>query len=322
MFRKILGKSNTKIFMERKALLGHVHPSLQLFFTLMLALFVAMIVVFVGFLLGAIFMDKSLLQLMEGLDFTSAENVAFGKYMQIISHLGMFIIPSLLLAYFFRLQIQRYLFLDRLPRLGLVVLSGLLVVVSIPFIHFVLEYNMQMHLPESLRGLENWMRRAEENAEALTRTFLGVDTLTGLMFNIFMIAIIPAIGEELMFRGVLMRIFWRWTSNKHAAVWITAIIFSAIHLQFFGFFPRMLLGVMFGYMVVWTGSLWPAMIAHFVNNTMAVVFFYLMENKIINVTYENFGQEATYTPLLYASVLLVAVIMWRIFQKYSAKPDW
>jgi uncharacterized protein len=304
--------------MEKRAVLGDIHSSGQFIFTLGVGLFTALITIMLGFLVAAPFVDKSFTELMEGMDMGSSSSIGFLKYLQIVSHLGMFIIPSFIVAWYLGGYVIRYLYLDKLPETRVLVLSALLIFAAVPFINYILELNMQMHFHERLKGIEEWMRRSEENAEQMTEMFLKVDTLNGLFFNLFMIAVIPAIGEELMFRGVLMRIFSRWTSNGHLAVWITAIIFSAIHIQFFGFFPRMILGVLFGYMVLYTGSLWPAIIAHFVNNAAAVIFYYLFHQKIVDGTFENIGKGNE--GLIYAliSLVLTLAIMWWI-RKNSTK---
>jgi membrane protease YdiL (CAAX protease family) len=102
-----------------------------------------------------------------------------------------------------------------------------------------------------------------------------------VMANVLMVGLLTAIVEEFMFRGVLQTIFTRWTKSTHAAVWITAILFSAFHMEFFGFLPRLLLGVLFGYFVAWSGSIWTGVWAHFLNNSAAVIAAYLYQNKII-----------------------------------------
>jgi len=298
--------------MEKRAVLGDIHPSGQILFTVGVGLFITLTTLLLGMVFALPFVDKSLFQLMEGLDMSDPSNLGFMKYLQIVSHLGMFIIPSFIIAWFLGRDVFAYLFLDRLVTLRLLLYSALLVFFAVPFINYILELNMQMHFPESLSGMEEWMRRSEENAERMTKAFLTVETPRGLLFNLLMIAVIPAIGEELMFRGILMRIFIKWTRSKHLAVWITAIIFSAIHIQFFGFFPRMILGVLFGYLVVFTGSMWPAIIAHFVNNAAAVIFFYLFHHKFTDGTFENLGKGNE--GLLYAAVSLVLTLalMWWI----------
>ncbi len=302
--------------MRNRAMLSGIHSSGQLIVTLGVVLIVSLITILIGVALALPFFGSEVLQFMEGLDISSSKAIHFGKYMQIISHLGMFIIPSFLLAYLFGSQVTGYLYLDVWPSLRTFVLSAVLIFAAVPFINFILEMNMEMQLPQSLEYVEDWIRAREESAERITNTFLSVETVWGLLFNIFMIAMIPAIGEELMFRGVLMRVFSRWTGNAHWAVWITAILFSAIHIQFFGFFPRMVLGVLFGYLVVFSGSVWPAIVAHFVNNAAAVTFFYLFQHKVTDGTYENLGKGTQ--GLYYAGFSLVAtlVIMFLV-KKYG-----
>jgi uncharacterized protein len=297
--------------MEKRAILGEIHPAAQAIFTLGVALFFTIVVLMAGIALATPFSDVGIMKMINGLDPSDPQNINMMKYFQIISHLGMFIIPSFVLAWLFGKKVANYLFLKNIPESRILLLSAVLIFVAVPFINFILELNMQMHLPERFRGIEEWMRRSEESAEQLTKTFLRVNTIEALLFNLFMIAVIPAIGEELMFRGVLMRIFHRWTASGHLAIWITAIIFSAIHMQFFGFFPRLILGVLFGYLVLYTGSIWPAIIAHFVNNATAVIAWYLFHQQITDGVFDDIGKGSE--GLLYASVslvLTVALILW------------
>ncbi len=304
--------------MENRALLGNIHSSGQLLLTLGMALFILMITVFAGALLAIPFVDKGIFELFEALDPMAADDMNLLRYLQIISHIGMFIIPSFLLAWLFGRKILAYLYLDYMPGGKMLLMSVLLIFVAVPFINYIMELNAQMHFPESLRGVEDWMRRYEENAERTTKAFLSVDTLSGLLFNLFMVAVIPAIGEELMFRGVLLRIFNRWTGSHHWGVLLTAIIFSAIHMQFFGFFPRFLLGLLFGYLVVWSGSLWPAIIAHFINNAAAVTFFYLFQHQFSDGTFENLGKGNE--GMVYALISLVLVIFVMVWVRRRGRP--
>jgi len=123
-------------------------------------------------------------------------------------------------------------------------------------------------MPDFLSGMD---KDLEKSVIAL----LKADSITGLIINIFVIAFLPAVGEEFLFRGVIQKIFISWTKNIHIGIIVTAVIFSAFHFQFSGFIPRFLLGVLFGYMLVWTGKIILTILAHFINNAVAVVFFYL-----------------------------------------------
>ena len=115
-------------------------------------------------------------------------------------------------------------------------------------------------------------------AAALTERFLQADNFGVLLINIALMALLPAMAEELSFRGTLQQIL----GNKHIAIWVTAIIFSAIHMQFYGFIPRMLIGALLGYMFVWTGSLWIPVLMHFTNNGLAVLAFYLFDERAVD----------------------------------------
>jgi len=96
------------------------------------------------------------------------------------------------------------------------------------------------------------------------------------------ISIIPAIGEELVFRGIVQNELLRIWNKKHFAVWVTGFIFSFIHFQFFGFIPRMLLGVLFGYCYLWTKSLWVPIAMHFLNNALTLLVSAFFKDSILN----------------------------------------
>jgi membrane protease YdiL (CAAX protease family) len=177
-----------------------------------------------------------------------------------------------------------------------------------------------MQLPGIFSGVEDWMKNMEENAMELTELFLDTKSIGGFLFNIFMIAVLPAIGEELMFRGVLQKQFSDWFRNNHMAIWFTAFLFSAMHMQFYGFLPRFFLGVIFGYLFFWSGSIWLPIIAHFINNTIAVTVYFLINNGKINESVEEIGTTGhgslIYLPI---SIILIAVILFQIY-KQEEKP--
>jgi hypothetical protein len=198
-----------------------------------------------------------------------------------------------------------------------VLLVLLLSLSASPLINFIGEMNANMQLPEWLSGVEGWMKNAEESAAELTEAFLKVDSLGGLFFNIFMVAFLPAIGEELLFRGVIQRIFTNWTKNIHWGIWITAMLFSALHMQFYGFVPRMFLGVLFGYLLVWSGSMWLPIIAHFINNCVAVVAMYMIDKKIITPDIEEIGSTSDSYYMAVVSFVLIVIFMLMIKRQNS-----
>ena len=243
-------------------------------------------------------------------DLNNPESIRIMKYLQIVQSFGLFIIPPIILGWLFHGKVNDYLHLNKTINSTSLFLILTLTLAAAPFINFIGEMNMKMSLPEWLSGVEQWMKNAEEKAAELTEAFLKTRNIFGLLFNLFMIALLPAIGEELLFRGVIQRIFTNMAKSHHWGIWISAILFSALHLQFYGFIPRMLLGVMFGYLLVWSGSMWLPMAAHFLNNAFAVIAMFMVDKNMLNPKVEEFGSNSL--PLAALSLVLILVIMWLI----------
>src|SRR5690606_20425198 len=205
----------------------------------------------------------------------STGNLTFLKLFLAVSSIGTFIIPALLLKFIER---HRTFYLDfslNTP-ITLIAITVAIMLVSNPFLELTSTINQQMQLPAFLSEMEEWMKTKELEMKTLTENILKVSSVSDLLVNLVVIAVIPAIGEELFFRGCLQPIFHRWTKNAHLGIWITAIIFAAIHVQFYGFLPRMLMGAVFGYMLYWSRSIWLPIIAHFVINATAVIYTFVL----------------------------------------------
>ena len=205
------------------------------------------------------------------------------KWIQLLQTITLFLLPSLILAYLCAQTPCKWLQLDKKVD-GTVLLWAIgIMLVALPAINLTSHWNQQMVLPTWLSGVEEWMKNKEAEAEWLTKQFMSVTTISGLLVNLLLIAVLPALSEEITFRGVLQQLLtaphrlspFASRLSPHLAIWLTAIIFSAIHMQFYGFVPRMLMGALFGYMLVWTGSLWVPMLMHFVNNGMAVLLYFI-----------------------------------------------
>lgn len=292
-----------------------MHPFAQFMFSLFVMVASVFILLVLSILLAIPFFG--LANIMTSVGATSidtAESLNFLKYMQVVQSIGLFIVPPFILAWLFHGKITEYLMIDRSSSSNNFIYTGLSILLLIPLINFAGEINSKLSLPESLSGVEDWMRNMEETAKVLTEKFLQVKSLSALLFNIFMVAVLPAVGEELVFRGIVQRIFTKWTKNHHWGIWIAAIIFSAFHMQFYGFLPRMLLGAMFGYLLVWTGSMWVPILAHFINNTMGVIGFYLMDNAIISRDVEQWGTGNEQFPLLLFSVASTGALLYLIYR--------
>ena len=234
--------------------------------------------------LGCIFVMFSLVTLyiaicaFDGIKF----DVTALKWIQLSQTIALFLVPSSLVAYLVSKSPIKWLKLDTRPEVKFALWAIGIMLVALPAINLLADINQQMVLPTWLSGVEEWMKSKEAEAEWLTKQFMSATTISALLVNLFLMAVLPAVSEEITFRGVLQQLFQgskvsmiQASKVPHLAIWCTAIIFSAIHMQFYGFIPRMLLGALFGYMFVWTGSLWVPMLMHFVNNGMAVLLYYI-----------------------------------------------
>ena len=205
------------------------------------------------------------------------------KWIQLLQTISLFLLPSLILAYLCAKAPWNWLQLDNKVNWKVLLWAIGIMLVALPVINLMSHWNQQMVLPTWLSGVEEWMKNKEAEAEWLTKQFMSVTTISGLLVNLLLMAVLPALSEEITFRGVLQQLLtaphrlspFASRLSPHLAIWLTAIIFSAIHMQFYGFVPRMLMGALFGYMLVWTGSLWVPMLMHFVNNGMAVLLYFM-----------------------------------------------
>ncbi|MFV0592278.1 MAG: lysostaphin resistance A-like protein [Draconibacterium sp.] len=284
-------------------------PFPQLLFSAFVILVCFLVFMILSFVIAVpVFGFDSILSLPTLTDLDNPESMAVLKYFQTVQAIGLFILPPLILAYLYQDSISGYLYLNKSFRGSTLLMVIALMVFMMPFINFTAELNSRLSLPGWLSGVEEWMRNSEDEAARLTEAFLNVQTIPGLAFNLFMVALLPAIGEELLFRGVIQKILTRMTRNHHWGIWISAILFSAMHMQFFGFFPRMLLGAIFGYLLVWSGSMWLPMLGHFLNNAMAVTAMFLVNKGTISEGVEDYG-SASYL----AAVISLAVMLALLF---------
>jgi len=202
------------------------------------------------------------------------------KIVQILTSIGLFMAPAIALAWTEGKKIAEFYNFQK-PTLLLLLAVFVLMAVSSPITELTGLWNQKMTLPGIFKPLENWMRDKENETMRMTIELLTVRKQWDFIVNMLMIAVLPASAEELMFRGGIQRAITRMSGNPHVAIWVSAIIFSAIHVQFFGFLPRMLLGALFGYIYFWTKSLWYTMFAHFLNNGYAVCLaLYLQKHNL------------------------------------------
>lgn len=204
--------------------------------------------------------------------------VAMSRIATVIQDIFMLIMPALVTALIVTRQPVKLLALGRMPSAGRVLIAIAVMLLASPAMSWIIELNSSIQLPESLGALEQKMRAMEDSAQATLDFMLGAHTPANLFVNILLIGLLAGFSEELFFRGALQRLINSTGLSVTAAIWISAIIFSAIHMQFYGFVPRMLLGVYFGYLLVWSGSVWLPVIVHAFNNSMFLVLKYMTGN--------------------------------------------
>lgn len=245
-------------------------------------------------------------------------HIAFFKYFQILQSFSVFVVPPFIIAWLYSRNSFSFLRLNIPPLLPIYFLIFLLMFFSIPLINHLVEINQNLSFPESLKSVEQWMSQKEENANQIMVEFLKAENISALLLNLFMIAVLPAVGEELLFRGVLQRLIGNWLKNKHVGIFLAAVLFSAMHLQFYGFLPRLALGILFGYLFLWSGNLWLPIIAHFINNATAVIAFYVTRDE----SFVNKPQAYDYSlGWIVLSLILVGTVCWFIYYLYRDKKD-
>jgi membrane protease YdiL (CAAX protease family) len=240
------------------------------------------------------------------------------KILQAVSVIILFILPAVLIAVLWTKPKIRYLGIATKPAFTTLLLAGVGILIAMPLINWLADLNSHMHLPESMQGIEHWMKTSEDKATELTEAFTKGTSVSTLILNLFVIAFMAALSEEIFFRGLFQKISIECFKNKHAGIWFSAIIFSAFHMQFFGFLPRMLMGAYLGYLFLWSGSLWPGIIAHFVNNGMAVFLAWLVNRGAISADVDKMGMQPEDFILVAVSAVMVAfslIIVYRIERK-------
>lgn len=228
------------------------------------------------------------------------------REVNLVSHLMTFTVPSLFAAWFFyRQRSFDFLKMQHWPTSRDLSFAVLLVLVSFPLAQLTYWLNQQLPLPD-------WATSMENEATGLIKGLLVMETPGELLLNLLVVAVVPALGEELLFRGMIQQLFQRALARPHLAIWVTAIIFSAFHLQFEGFIPRMVLGAILGYLFYWTKNLWIPIVAHLFFNGFQVLGQYFYGNEIENLNLEN-QDEANWVSGL--ASLVFCILLGRYIQK-------
>lgn len=198
---------------------------------------------------------------------------------------------------------------------------GILFLLAISFliaISPITEWNMNVVFPNE--AFEAWARRSEEGLQEFTAYLTDFQSIQHFVVGLIVIAVLPGIGEELLFRGLLQNVFQKTFNNPHVAIWSAAFIFGAIHMQFYGLVPRMLLGVLFGYLYHWSGNLLLPVIAHLMNNAFVATMLYAAKLSAVELTMEQMDASAPW-PMVVVGALVAAYLLFFFYKKYSLKHE-
>ncbi len=249
-----------------------------------------------------------------------SDSTAELRWMILVQDTAAFILPVILTMIIASSHPWRYIRINRNPTSTTLALTTLAAIVSIPAMNRIVAWNEAVHLPPYLAGLETVLRNSENAAQSMVANIIGGTSLWDLILSILIVGVLTGIAEELFFRGALQRLLESKFGNKHLAIWSAAFIFSAVHLQFFGFVPRLLIGAYFGYLVVWSGSLRLSMFAHALNNSLVVLNFWLINRGVIGNDMNHIGTSDTFSgiSICIVSAAATAATIWAISKRAMA----
>lgn len=247
-------------------------------------------------------------------------NISFVRYMLVVQDVSLLIVPALLVFSLMRSENGKSLEIFGKPDLQEVVLVLFLTVCIIPLSNFTGQLNSQMQFPDWMSGIEKWITEKEQNADDILSSLITAGTFPLLLLNLVIIALLPAIAEEMIFRGIFQKIFIKLFRSGHSGVFVTAVIFSAIHLQFYGFLPRLILGLIFGYLFYWGGKLLLPIISHFVNNAIPLVLVYLHGTDSTDLTSGlPLWKQAIILPVPVTLIVIILIYMRNRARKVKDK---
>ena len=234
------------------------------------------------------------------------------QIIQVLNQVIGFLLPPVVYVMLVKEKPFNYMGFKKLPTWSLLGIVAMFT--AIPFLSMVTEWNDGIVFPESMSALETQLRSIQEQSEEVIKMFISQGSLFS---SLLIIAALAAISEELLFRSVIQKALIKLFKNAHVAIIVTALIFSAFHLDFFGFIPRFILGLMLGYMFWMSGSIFPSMLMHFVNNATIVMLYYLDTRGFINIDVESFGNTDNVLVIIISLIITVTIFVtcWRFRNK-------
>ena len=266
-------------------------------------IFILAALVILGLIIGSVI--GVIYPLVSGQDVMSLNSL---RFMQISSQIFTFVLPPIIYAMLIKENPKESLGIKNVSYhwfiIGFVMMYAIL-----PLNNVFAEWNAGLKLPESMSRIEELIKDMYESSAVVLEKLVNVNTFGGFVINLIMIAGLAALGEELLFRSIIQTSLIKTCKNAHVGIIIASAIFSFIHFDFYAFIPRLVLGMLLGYMFYYSRSIWVSMFMHFVNNATAVVIYYLNNIGVTNVDVETFGQTQL-LPLLISVALMV--ILFRL----------
>ena len=294
------------------------HPLLSLLLILlMVGLGFVIVGPMIGFLFAMPFYDGSMMDLLEDMQAVNDPAIKVPLYITqgFATLIGLIVAPMLFLRG--DNKSLKTLFPPRKTEFLPLILTIILVVVFMGVNSIFIEWNSSFEFPDFAKGFEAWAREKEEIAAEMTTFLTHFDSVLQVVIALVVIAILPAIGEEIVFRGIIQNLIQKLTHNYHISIWLAAILFSAIHFQFFGFVPRMLLGALFGYLYLWSGNIILPIVAHFVNNGFSVLALYFYQQGAVDYNLES--SEALPANVLGISLVVTTALLYYLYKYYQPK---
>ena len=236
------------------------------------------------------------------------------QIIQVLNQVIGFLMPPVVYVMLVQEKPFKYLGFNKLPAWSILGIVAIFTV--IPFLSMVTDWNDGIVFPESMRAIEEQLRNTQKQSEEIIKTFISQGSLCS---SLLIIAALAAVSEELLFRSVIQKALIKLFKNAHVAIVVTAFVFSAVHMDFFGFFPRAILGVMLGYMFWMSGSIFPSMLMHFVNNATIVMLYYLNTRGLSDIDAEHFGSTGNVLVIILSLITTVAIFI--TCNRFSLKND-
>ena len=290
-----------------KAFLEGKHPVIQLIWIVLLSFGCGIVLTMFGMILA------------HGIWGDDVENptASYYRFIQVFNAIGMFLVPALLFSY---LQQNRWFSYNHanekihsVPAIVWVTTAALFI---LPVAGLLVEGTKLIPWPSFMSGIEAWMHEKQAASDRVLALLTADTHISTLLLNLLVCALLPAVCEEFFFRGSLQQLLHSWCRNTHITIWLTGFIFSAIHLQIDGFLARWLLGAYLGYLLVWSGSLWLPILAHFLHNAFSIILQHiLLSNGEIP------SSTITLSTVLYSfiSLLFLVFLIYLIYKSLHKK---